>query len=238
MAGDWIKMEMELSDKPEVHYIANALTLDPDAVVGKLFRVWSWFNKHTVDGNAHGVTFLLVDRICGVTGFGEAMSFAGWLEQRDKVLHMPNFEYHTSESAKKRALTAKRVANHKAKSNAEGNAASVTSALPREEKRRDKTPLPPSGAFLRFWGAWPSSARKASRGECWAKWLKQDFDQVAEQIVSHVEAMKQTQDWRKDSGSFIPAPLAYLNQRRWEGADLAAIQPHQDSPLYSRQGPM
>lgn len=142
MAGDWLKMEMELSDKPEVHYIAGALSLDPDAVVGKLFRVWCWFNKHTVDGNALGVTYSLVDRITSVSGFGEAMAFSGWLEQRDKTLHMPHFEYHTSESSKKRALTAKRVANHKEKTNAVGNAianaVSVTSALPREEKRRDK----------------------------------------------------------------------------------------------------
>lgn len=130
MAGDWIKMEMEISDKPEVHYIAGALHLDPDAVVGKLFRVWCWFNKHTTDGNALGVTYSLVDRISGVTGFGEAMSFAGWLEQKDMVLSMPHFDYHTSDSAKKRALTAKRVAKTR-------NATVTLPALAREEKRRE-----------------------------------------------------------------------------------------------------
>lgn len=140
MAGDWMKIELELPDKPEVHAIASMLNIEPDAVVGKLIRVWQWFDKHTTDGNAHGVTYLLPDRISGVTGFGEAMSFVGWLEQKDKTLSMPKFDRHTSASAKARALTAKRVNKNRSKSNAKSNADSVTdsvtSPLPREEKRR------------------------------------------------------------------------------------------------------
>jgi hypothetical protein len=131
MAGDWMKIELELPDKPEVHYIAGALNLDPDAVVGKLMRVWSWFDKHTTDGNALGVTYSLIDRITGATGFGEAMQFAGWLEQRDKTLVMPAFDKHTSKSAKERALTAKRVAKSR-------NGGVTPEPLAREEKRREE----------------------------------------------------------------------------------------------------
>jgi hypothetical protein len=129
MAGDWMKIELELPDKPEVHAISNTLNIDPDAVVGKLIRVWQWFDKHTTDGNAHGVTYSLLDRITGVTGFGEAMMFVGWIEQNDKYLTMPKFDRHTSASAKKRALTNKRVDKSR-------NAPSVTVALP--EKRREE----------------------------------------------------------------------------------------------------
>lgn len=87
------------------------------------------------------------------------------------------------------------------------------------------TPLPPSGGFVRFWSAWPSSTRKASRGKCEQVWTKGGFDAFAEQIVSHVEAMKSSMDWRKEGGAFIPAPLVYLNQRRWEGADARSAAP-------------
>lgn len=124
-----MKVELELPDKPEVHAMANTLNLDPDAVVGKLLRVWQWFDKHTTDGNAYGVTYSLPDRISGVTGFGEAMMFVGWLEQKDKYLCMPKFDRHTSQSAKTRALTNKRVAKTR-------NAVSVTESLP--EKRREE----------------------------------------------------------------------------------------------------
>lgn len=129
MAGDWIKVELELPDKPEVHYISNILGIDPDATIGKLIRVWGWFDKHTEDGNALGVTFALLDRITGVSGFGEAMQLAGWLVQKDAVLTMPNFDRHTSKSAKARATTGSRVKRHR-------NAATVTKALP--EKRREE----------------------------------------------------------------------------------------------------
>lgn len=146
----WMKIDLELPDKPEVHAIAGMLNIDPDMVVGKLIRVWQWFDKHTTDGNAFGVTYSLPDRISGVTGFGEAMAFVGWLEQQDKTLVMPKFDRHTSESAKARALTANRVAKHKAESNAkgndDGNAHAVSKSVPREEKEKNiNTPITPKG---------------------------------------------------------------------------------------------
>jgi hypothetical protein len=137
MAGDWMKIELELPDKPEIYEMAGILNIDPDAVTGKLLRVWAWFNKQTTNGNAHGVTFSLLDRITCVTGFGEAMMFVGWIEQNDKDLCMPKFDRHTSESAKTRALTSKRVSKNR-------NAPSVTLALPekrREENIKNITPL-------------------------------------------------------------------------------------------------
>lgn len=124
-----MKIDLELPDKPEVHSIAGILNIDPNTVVGMLIRVWQWFDKHTTDGNAYGVTYSLPDRITGVTGFGEAMMLVGWLEQNDKHLTMPKFDRHTSQSAKTRALTNKRVTKTR-------NAHSVTESLP--EKRREE----------------------------------------------------------------------------------------------------
>jgi hypothetical protein len=31
--------------------------------------------------------------------------------------------------------------------------------------------------------------------------------------------MKTTADWMKDRGMFIPMPITYLNQQRWDGAE-------------------
>lgn len=145
MAGDWIKVETAIGDKPEVFAIADTLMMeDPDAVVGKLVRVWAWFDAHTVDGNAPSVTRLLLDRLTGVKGFTEAMIRVGWLTETADSLQIANFDRHNGETAKKRALTAKRTAKHRAKRNAESNADDVTSALPREDNREDikTTPNP------------------------------------------------------------------------------------------------
>jgi len=135
MAGYWIKFDTSTSDKPEVWAIAEKLSTDPDAVVGKLLRVWAWFDDHTAKGNAPSVTKALLDRRVGVTGFCDAMISTGWMVETDSEVSLPNFDRHNGATAKSRGLTAKRVANHKA-GNAKGNAASVSDALPRAEQKR------------------------------------------------------------------------------------------------------
>lgn len=140
MAGDWLKVEVATPDKPEIWLIAEALQIDPDAVVGKLFRVWAWFDQQTENGNAPTVTKMLLDRKVGVTGFCDAVIQAGWMEEKGSLI-LPNFDRHNGQTAKNRALTAKRVKKHK-ETNAKGNDGSVTEVtdetLPKEEKRREE----------------------------------------------------------------------------------------------------
>lgn len=136
MAGDWMKIEKCTPDKPEVFFIADELGIDPDAVFGKCFRVWSWFDDHTTNGKANGcsVSRTLVDRLVSVQGFANAMVSVGWLVEYGAGVAANNFERHNGETAKQRALTAKRVAKHTAKKT---NDSLTHDALPREEKRRD-----------------------------------------------------------------------------------------------------
>jgi hypothetical protein len=144
MAGDWIKMEVCTPEKAEVLAVTARMGWDDaDLTVGKLFRLWRWFDQHTADGNAVGVTSALLDRIVGVTGFCESLTLVGWLTITEHGISLPNFDRHNGNTAKNRAQTAKRVAKHKgnakanAEANATGNAHTVTEALPREEKRRE-----------------------------------------------------------------------------------------------------
>jgi hypothetical protein len=140
MALEWIKFELHTSNKPEVWEMAGKLGVDPDAVVGKLLRVWGWFSNQTTDGNAPSVTKALLDRDCGVVGFCAAMIEAGWMIEENGRIRLPNFDRHNSQTAKTRALTAKRVASHKGKSNAGSVTTRVSSALPREDKIREELP--------------------------------------------------------------------------------------------------
>jgi hypothetical protein len=140
MALEWIKFELHTSNKPEVWEMAGKLGVDPDAVVGKLLRVWGWFSNQTTDGNAPSVTKALLDRDCGVVGFCAAMIEAGWMIEENGRIRLPNFDRHNSQTAKTRALTAKRVASHKGKGNAASVTTRVSSALPREDKIREELP--------------------------------------------------------------------------------------------------
>lgn len=182
MALEWIKFELHTSNKSEVWEMAGRLGIDPDAVVGKLLRVWGWFSNHTIDGNAPSVTKALLDRDCGVTGFCAAMVEAGWMIEEDGRIRLPNFDRHNSQTAKNRALTAKRVANHKVKSNASSVTSRVSSALPREDKiRKELSP--------------PTQAREDVQKESSPQWLDQIWEKWSDyrlqktgQRITEVEA--------------------------------------------------
>lgn len=77
--------------------------------------------------------------------------------------------------------------------------------------------------FEAFWAAWPKSTRKGGKSTCLAKWNKMKLDTQADQIIKHVEWMKTTDAWTKQNGEFIPAPLVYINQMRWDGAEIPEI---------------
>ena len=79
--------------------------------------------------------------------------------------------------------------------------------------------------FERFWKAWPASTRKGAKSECRKKWEKHYCETQTDQIIKHVEWLKTTEQWIKSNGAFIPAPLVYLNQQRWDGADIPEIKP-------------
>lgn len=73
--------------------------------------------------------------------------------------------------------------------------------------------------FPEFWEAWPSTPRKVAKAECEKRWKARGLDEHAEAIVAHVAAMRGTEQWQK---GFEPAPLTYLNQRRWEDGEGSA----------------
>lgn len=154
MAGDWLKVEASTPDKPEVFMIADRLKLSIPETFGRLFLVWRWFDQQTEDGNALAVNDSYLDHIAGVTGMAQAMREVGWLTLADNDLvgvKLPNFDRHNGKTAKSRALTARRVATHKQRT---GNVVAVTSALAREEKRRDIKPTGdsrPESQKPRYW---------------------------------------------------------------------------------------
>jgi len=72
---------------------------------------------------------------------------------------------------------------------------------------------PTTSRFGEFWATWPTSKRKVAKSSCETKWLKLKLDKVADQIIANVNSLKTTEQW---TTGYEPAPLTYINQRRWE----------------------
>lgn len=234
MAGDWIKVESNTPDKPEVIGMADMLGLSPAHVFGGLFMVWRWFDQHTTEGNALYVTKVTVDRLSGVTGFAEAMHKVGWLIiDEGGAISLPNFDRHCGDTAKSRALTAKRVAKHKkisAKSNAKSNAhsvtTSVTSALPREEKRREeikeKINKKESGAKR----ALPEKFSVTPEMRAWAESnVSIDIDQATEQWKNSMLAHgRKYVDWGRAWQNGMINAQKWANEKKPPQAQLSPSQ--------------
>jgi hypothetical protein len=65
--------------------------------------------------------------------------------------------------------------------------------------------------FASFWSSYPVKKGKGNAEKSWEK-LKPDLQTV----LTAIEKQKQTDQWTKDNGKFIPYPATWLNGKRWE----------------------
>ena len=85
---------------------------------------------------------------------------------------------------------------------------------------KDIPPISPKGKtdcsdlFNKFWTAYPKHIAKQSAVKAFEK-LKPD-EKLLEAMLKAIEMQKESKQWEKDGGAFIPYPATWLNQRRWE----------------------
>lgn len=82
-------------------------------------------------------------------------------------------------------------------------------------------PLPPKGnfeegkgQFSQFWSCYPKKVGKGAAEKSWNRLKVTDI--LLEKMLKAIEWQKNTDQWKKDKGQFIPMPATWLNQRRWE----------------------
>lgn len=99
-----------------------------------------------------------------------------------------------------------------------------------EDDAKDSASQPRSASrFADFWQAWPVGPRKQAKAECAKKWKAKGLDRLADAILSHIKEISGTQQFR----DYTPAPLTYLNQRRWEdGSPCTSADPCTGSNLF------
>ena len=174
MAGSWLKMRHDLIDAPEIRRLARACGVTRDDVYGKLFRLWSWFDRHSHNGRVAEETGELVDEIVGLSGFAQALVSVGWLAEDQGGIVIPNWDRHNSETAKQRALDASRKAAARDETTVSGNVPDrppdpcpASTRTRREKTREELPPLPREGfeqevwqRLRRQWNAGPGKAWK------------------------------------------------------------------------------
>lgn len=108
-------------------------------------------------------------------------------------------------------------------SRSSGNTLEPTTTTTTTIKEKNITPIPslsPSGQggsarqaslvrFNEFWAAYP---KKVAKPQCMAKWKSKGCEDIADRVLAALERQKRT--WADPQ--FVPNPLTWLNQERWD----------------------
>lgn len=186
MAGDWIKMRIDLQSHPKVVRILSATGTDNFRVIGGLHAVWGVFDTHSEDGVLHGYTPETLDHVVGWDGFAAAMCAVEWLMfDGRETLTLPEFAAHNGQSAKRRGEDQKRKrGSRKSVRNLSAIRPQTMRTESGLEKRREekkiRNPLnPPSGGecdseypveFEAAWAAYPKRDGGNSKKAAFKAW--------------------------------------------------------------------
>ena len=90
--------------------------------------------------------------------------------------------------------------------------------------------------FDRFWSVYP---RKVAKPDARKKFDSLNPDeQLLEKMILAVERQKQSDQWTKDGGQYIPHPATWIHKRRWEDEPLKPVKvlPAQNFPQRDYSG--
>ena len=92
-----------------------------------------------------------------------------------------------------------------------------------KDNNKNNNPLPPTpptgegteadALFAKFWEAYPKKIDKKGSERAFKRIKKLGAE--FEKIMAAVERQKQSEQWKRENGRFIPNPTTWLHQERW-----------------------
>lgn len=174
----------------------------------------------------------------------------GWWLAEDGRLYHDTLVSRALDMMQKRASNARRTATHRSRKAdlQDGNdeltrLSRVTDASPthefdtkNQEPINTNTPLPPKGGgrvrpssvetvpdgFEAFWAAYPRKVGKPAALKAFAK-VRPTEEQLRD-MLGAIADQRQSVQWSKDGGQFIPHPSTWLSQERWADGPATVAQ--------------
>ncbi len=87
----------------------------------------------------------------------------------------------------------------------------------KNNENKDSPPIVPlSNDFDQFWNTYPKKVGKKLCFDIWKNPKKRNGRPPIDILVQIIEKQKQSEDWTKEDGRYIPNPSTWLNQGRWD----------------------
>lgn len=144
----------------------------------------------------------------------------GQLEARKGYMRTYMQDYRDEQ---KRIASGENSCKPNSKPNSKPNVSSLEEELYKEDSKEiDKDLLPENSDDVKpkknrfdiFWNAYPRKIGKGAAEKSFAK-IKVSAELLDKMLLS-IERAKQSKQWKKEEGVFIPYPAKWLNQKQWD----------------------
>lgn len=239
----WIQVHQTIKDHRKTYDASDALEVEPAHMLGLLVSFWLWALDNAPTGSLQGISNRTIARAAGwpennADKLVEALEAAGWLDstpEGDLQIHdwydyagklIDQREAEKQRSRRRRAASSQATDgrptdDHKKTA---GRVDKTIQDYTTQDQRKDISPTPSDDGpkktdlqeerFGVFWSAYPKKVGKQAALKSWKK-IKPTAE-LFERILSSLEMAKQSDQWQREHGRFIPNPTTWLNQGRWD----------------------
>ncbi len=136
---------------------------------------------------------------------------------RFTVVKVCNYCFYQGQDNEKEQPSNNQVTTREQPSNTDKNVKNVKNVKKKDKDIKTFAQI----AFEKFWFTYP---KKRSKGDAEKAWAKINMtDTLLEAILDSIENGKQSQDWTKEGGKYIPYPATWLNRKGWEDEYTQAV---------------
>ena len=241
----WIQVHQQLKDHRKVLAAADELEIDPAHMLGLIISFWLWALDNAPNGTLEGINNRMIARAAQWSGspdvFVETMTHAGLLdEEQPGVLTIHDWYEYTGKLIDQREAERDRARRRRAASSGQyadstrtvqGTSAGRVDQSRVDQSRVDKSRVEHNGdtpsnppeekgpdiqerRFAEFWQQYPKKVGKKAALNSWKK-LKPNTE-LFERIMQAVTTAKNSDQWRRENGRYIPNPATWINQGRWD----------------------
>ncbi|MDR2513878.1 MAG: hypothetical protein LBD02_01570 [Christensenellaceae bacterium] len=239
----WIELHQTLPTNKKTVRLKNLLRIKTPQAVGHLCILWLWALDNAPDGDLSGFSTEEIAEVACWTGKNHG-DFVGALVQAgfiDSDMRLHDWYDYAGKLVDKRKQNAERMRRARAtnvqRTDDERAGATVPYPTVPYQTVHNSTvppnggtpPIPPasggSGAgkppaepqqshFDEFWASYPKKVGKEAARKAWNR-IKPD-KALRERIAAAIATAKESQQWNRENGRFIPNPATWLNQGRWD----------------------
>lgn len=238
MANQWLRLWHDMPNDPKWRTIARASGQSISLVIATYIHLLVDASKNVTRGHVNvtneDIASALDCDLLQIDSIIEAMQgrvihegvLSGW-ELRQVKREDQGDEETGAKSAAERKREQRDREKHKAKedesqqSHDESREVTLDKDKDKEEKNKEAkasmsnqaTHESFASSFERFWSAYPKKKNKGQAEKAWKK--LRASDELLDEILLAIGKAKESADWQKDSGQFIPYPASWISKQGW-----------------------